>query len=246
MLEKIQNIEGLDAFTQIESMNDTDPGAMQVTFRVEAEEMPFLTQQEGKRVTKNFVRIRQVINLGNLINDRRIRDEVEFDEAKGKWVIKKLYPVQQESDILNFSEQWNAFARGCSAVAVGTPLITLFKHDPSKVDRYKANYIETIEQLAAVTDANIDSLFMGAKADREQAQFFIRRLQEQAPALQINNRFEEMERAAALKDQTIADLKAKLDEVLKSQIEALEGKKEKAKPGRKAKEAPLPTNIEGL
>lgn len=243
-LEKISHIEGLESYANIESPDDTNPGAMQVTFRVEAEDMPFLTinNPDGTVVRKNFVRVREVINLGNLINDRRICDEVEF--VDGKWKVKRLHPAQ--SDIRKYPEAWNAFARGCADLPAGTPLIQLFKHDPSLVARYAGYHIHSIEQLAQMTDGNCDQLFMGAKENRAQAQFFLRRLNDQAPAIAINNKLEEKDRQIELQARQLAELTAKLDELLRADIE----KREESKPAKAAKkmkpQAEPTTPIEGL
>lgn len=243
MLEKVTHIEGFEGFQSTESPDDTNPGAMLVEFYVESEVMPYLSEQAGQEVRRNFVRLKETINLGNLINDRRIRDEVEYVESERRWKVKKLHPSM--SDIRKYPDYWNAFARDQKDIVIGTPLTLMFKHDPSLVERYKANHIYSIEQLAAVTDANCDQLFMGAKKNRDEARAYLRRIQETAPSIQINNRMDELESTISAKDRQIAELTSRLDEILRSQIAELEPKKKTA--GRKPKSEPeIDTHIEGL
>lgn len=253
MLQKTTEIEGLDSFENVDSPDDTNPGAMQVSFELISEEMPYLTSQSGKIERRNFVQVKEVINLGNLINVRRIKDDVYFDTEQKRWKVKKLDPAM--SDIKKYPDAWNHFARGNTGMLIGTPLLMLFRHDPSRIEQYHAIHIRSVEQLGALTDANCDGLFMGAKKDREDARFYLRRIAEAAPSIEINNKFEELERSNKLLAKQNAELTQKLTQLLEADVKKLEGKSakgtKKGKVAKSEKSEPvsvdeLPSGIEGL
>jgi uncharacterized coiled-coil protein SlyX len=210
MLQQVTHIEGLKSFADIEMQNDTDPSATLITFEVREEEMPALTAQKGEVVRQNFVWIEKVINLGNLIIKRRINDSVEYDKVEHKWKVLKLYSPQSESDIMRYPNEWNAFARGTVDEVVGSPLSLLFKSDPAKVTTYKAKYISTIEQLAALTDANLEGLGLGGRSDRDAAQRYVSKIASQAPAREMNARLESLEAEIARKNKEMEALSAQL------------------------------------
>ncbi len=206
-LEKITYIEGLDSsYEDIELMNDTPLGVTKVKFFLKSEDMPFLSEKEGRVIRKNFVWIEKIINLGNLIIQRRCKDIVEYDENTGKWAVRKL-ASGMESDIKLYNNEWNAFARGASSDIIGTPLEFLFKNDPSKVEGYKAKHVHTIEQLSQFSDVHIQDVGFGTRQDVEMAKYYMKKIQEQAPAIELNNKFEE-------KDSEIRYLKNQLNETI--------------------------------
>lgn len=206
-LEKITHIEGLDSsYENIELMNDAPLGVTKVKFFLKSEDMPFLSEKEGRVIRKNFVWIEKIINLGNSIIQRRCKDIVEYNEENGRWVVRKL-ANGMESDIQLYSNEWNAFARGAASDIIGTPLEFLFKNDPSKVEGYKAKHVHTIEQLSQFSDTHIQDVGFGTRQDVEIAKYYMKKIQEQAPAIELNNRFEE-------KDSEIRALKSQLSEAL--------------------------------
>lgn len=194
--------------------NDTDPGAVRASFHIEAVYQPFESEKQGKRITKNVIFIKEVVNLGNLINYFPIYDEVAFES--GKWKVIK-FAIQ--SHIKKYPKEWNAFVRGTTEDVLGTPLSTLFRHDPSKVESYKAYHITTIEHLAACTQAHIDGMGMGARADVEKAKAFLDKSREAMTGGDI---------AASLqdKDRKIAMLEAQQKDLVKKMTEYMERERE--------------------
>lgn len=233
MLKEFTGIEGLSGFEALDLINDTDPGVTQIVFDVKTEEMPALSEKEGQIVRHNFVWITKTINCGNLIVSRRIYDKVEFDKTENKWKVLKV--GKPESDILKYPEQWNAFARGTTDIEIGTPLLLLFRTDPSRAEFYKSKYISTIEQLAACTQSHIETLGMGALEDVKRAKAYMSKLQEMAPGIQANGRLSELERENNSLKAQLADLSDKLTQLLTRELEADTPAPIK-KRGRKAKE----------
>lgn len=215
MLEKIQNIEGLDIYQDFELFDDTPPGETIVKFQLVAEDMPFLTAQAGHIVRKNFVYIYKEKDLGRTSFRRRIRDGVEFDEATNKWVIKKLAP---NSDIKQHPNEWNAFYRGTHDNEIGSPLLLMFKNDPSRVEFYKSKHIITVEQLARVGHTNATELGMGVSDDVKKAKMFLQKIKEQAPVLEMNAKLEEKDKRIAQLEAQVGELAGKLTELIDLQL----------------------------
>lgn len=235
MLQETPHIEGFEgSYEDSEMINDVPLGTTLIEFYVKYDDMPAKTMAAGTIVRDNFVYIKKTMNLGNAILDRRVNDTIEWKD--GKWKVKKFAegmvdPTTPVSDIRRYAREWNAFARGNADGASGTPLDFLFKNDPSKVAAYKAFHITTIEQLEACSDANLEQLGMGGREDREKAGRYLEHIRETSKDVALNNKFEVLEAAISAKDKQIADLSAKLTQVLTSQIEG--ATKPKGKPGRK-------------
>lgn len=209
-------IEGAEeAYDQATELpNDTNPADVRASFHVEAVYQPFLSEQQGKRITKNVIFIKEIINLGNLINYFPIYDEVKFED--GKWKVVK-FAVQ--SHIKRHPKEWNAFVKGTTEDVLGTPLSTLFRHDPSKVETYKFYHITTVEHLAACTQAHIDGLGFGARADVEKAKAFLDRSREAMTGGDIAASLQE-------KDRQIAMLKAQHEDLVKKMTEYMTRERE--------------------
>ena len=248
-LQLNETIEGLSTWDdhEIGFENDNITNAMMVHFDVVAEEMPFLTEQEGRLVHKNFVWIFKEKHLGNFQMGRRLRDSVTWDEANQKWVITKLHKSQ--SDIRQYPNEWNAFYRSLKdGGEVGIPLSILFKQDPSKTANYARFKINTVERLAALPAMDLEQLGPSAKMDAEKAKAYLAKVKEQAPMVQVQAKLDEKDAqiAALLKSQ--AALEAKLTELLEAELERKQpAKKVKAKSGKKAKAEVEPeVSVEGI
>ena len=223
MLQKTTHIEGLEGhYEDLQLENDTPPQGVQVRFDVVPVEQTFLTAQENRPVYKDEVYITKEWELGRSRLARKIRDIVEFKD--GRYIVKKL---ARNSDIKEYPDAWNAFARGQSQENIGTPLSLLFKADPSKVEVYKFRHIQTVEQLAGLNSSNAQDLGMDAASDIERAKGFLRRTKEQGASLELNLKLEQMERENSTLKSQLEDLNDKLGQLLSAQIEEA-----KAKPTR--------------
>lgn len=238
MKQQITHIEGLEGeYQDVEMVNDTPLGVTHIEFFPKSEQV----FKDGKYEFKNFVWIKKVVNLGNLIIERRIRDAVEFDDNEKRWKIKELERGDDadgtpRSDIRRYASEWNAFARGSSLSIVGTPLEMIFRHDPTKVLAYKSKHVHTIEQLKSLTDSHIQELGLGAREDRELAVMYLDKIEKARPALEINNRFEQLEAQLAAKNREVSELTAKLTQLLQSHVDGLEKEAKKAPKKSKVKQ----------
>lgn len=181
--------------------------------------MPFLSNQEGKRVEKNFVYMNFVNELGRSTGRKRVNDELKFDEATGKWEIVRLAP-NGNSMIKQYPEEWNAFYDGVSLEEIGTSLDMLFPYDPSRVDMYKRYHIHTIERLANLTESDAVSIGMGGLDDKKKAMKYVERMNAAVTGVQFNAHVQTIEAEnAALKAQ-LADLSEKFARFLESREES--------------------------
>lgn len=226
MLQNTQHIEGLSNYEDFELFDDTPPGEVQVKFYVESEEMPYLSEREGRIIRKNFVHVSAEWDLGRSKWSRRIRDKVEFDDATQKWVIAKL---ARNSDIKRWPTQWNAFMRGSSEDITGTPLSLLFKTDPSKVEMYKFKHISTVEHLASLSEATASDLGMGGREDVQKAKKYLERVKENSSTAKVTAALEEKDRIIHSLQSQLNDLADKFSKFIENQNE------EKPRRGRPAK-----------
>lgn len=220
MLERVTHIEGLDVHEDHELFDDTPPGAVQVRFDVVSEEMPFETSQSGRTIRKNFVYIFKTWELGRSSFRRRIRDKVSFNEATGKWVIHKL-GANGQSDIRTYPSEWNAFMRGTSQEDFGTPLSLLFKNDPSRVELYRSKHVKTVEQLSSLPESSIQELGMGAREEVAFATQYLEQTKKTGAAMALKAELDQQKQANDSLRSQVADLSAKLTELLNREVEEL-------------------------
>lgn len=123
-------------------------------FFVEPVKMEFKSKQEGRPIfeEREFVRI-------IIPGDRRsMAVEPVNDEHKARW-----------------SKEYAAFKEGREAPLEGTPLKEwpVSSMTAGKAEELAFFHIKTVEQLAAVNDAQLQSLGMGARELRERAKLWL-------------------------------------------------------------------------
>lgn len=120
----------------------------------------------------------------------------------------KLTVVEREVDEIDrrrFASRYEKWLAGAGNVIEGTPLASLPKMTPAKVEEYKFFNIHTVEQLAEAAD-NVGQKFFGFQEDKRSAKAFLELAKGNAP-------IEKMQ--AELKERD-----AKIDE-LQAQVEAI-------------------------
>jgi len=224
MLQKTTQIEGLsDDYREVDLPDDTSPYKIQAKFEVVSEDMPALSAAEGRIIRKNFIHLSCVWDLGRTSFSRRITDTVVFDEATSRWRITMLAPEGQ-SDISVWRDAWNAFARNATEETLGTPLIALFKNDPSRIEHYKSFRIETVERLASTNPTDLDSLGAGSHNDAAKASQYLARAAGNADKMAATYQIDKIQAENNSLRTTVADLSSKLTQLLEAQL-APESKK---------------------
>ena len=248
MLERTVEIEGYrGGYENIDPSDDTHPTANRAWFDVLSVEQPFLTNDiktnpEEKIITKNVVHFFHESDLGRTRLVRPIKDKVEYNEVTGKWVVKKL-AQGNGAYIKKFPEQWNAFARGGKYLQAGTPIESLFRHDPTRADMYRRVYkVETIEQLSGLTEGDADNIGMGARDDRSRARRYIEQTKEAVHGEQAKAQVERLEKLAASQAKQIEDLSSKLTQLLQQQLEAAQSEEVEVEEVRRGRGRPRKEN----
>ena len=121
-------------------------------------------------------------------------------------------PVQ-DYDATRFAAKYANWKANAGVVQEGTPISSLPKMTPSKVEEYKYFSIHTVEQLAAASDS-VGQKFFGFQEDKRSANAFLEIAKGNAPFERMNNELKERD--------------AKIEE-MQSQIEALNKMMTKAK-----------------
>jgi len=128
-------------------------------FELTAVQNNFKTAQEGRPIFEDKVYIR-IRTAGDRLNE--------------------VHREAKDQDKRRFPLQWARYVQGQEQATEGTPLEQWPLMTPGSVRSLKALNVNTVEQLAAVTDGNLDHLGMGARNLREQAQAYLARANEGA------------------------------------------------------------------
>jgi hypothetical protein len=158
---------------------------MSVTFYTKAVQSKMKSKEAGRPIfdEKEFVRI---IAPGN---HKSVFDDLVTPEHR-----------------VRFKERYDRFKKGLSQATSGTPLEMWPQMSVSMVAELKAMEIHTVEQLAALPDANAQKI-MGYHELRRRAQTFL----DAAAGEATNNKMqEELEK----RDSEIAALKAQMEQIL--------------------------------
>jgi hypothetical protein len=134
---------------------------------------------------------------------------------------EELWPVLERA-----YEHWK---KGQDEPVDGTPLAAWAGVNSGQADRLKLMHVRTVEDIAALTDSDLEKIGMGARSMREKARAFIANKQGSA----------KIEEALAVRDAENAALKAQIEE-LTSTVKALAaqaGMTERRGPGRPPKQA---------
>lgn len=178
-----------------------DPDQTFPRFHLQAVLNGFKTEQEGRQIfeDKEFV---QIFTPGQA---RSVPNEPVNDEHKRRW-----------------PEHYRAFKEGLELACEGTPIEHWPQSTPAMVANLKVLHIKTVEQLAAVSDAGLQQMGLGARELRQKAQDYLDNASSSAPL--------ERERAlrAAAEEQS-ALLQAQLDQ-LTERLGALETRRGKPAP----------------
>lgn len=112
-----------------------------------------------------------------------------------------------EIDRRRFADKYAKWLAGAGNVVEGTPLSSLPKMTPSKVEEYKFFNIHTVEQLAEAND-NLGQKFFGFQEDKRSAKAFLEIAKGNAPIEKMNAELKE-------RDAKIEELQAQIEAITK-------------------------------
>lgn len=133
---------------------------------------------------------------------RPIYEDREYVSIMVKGQDKQIFWREVTNEDRNrFPNAYQSFQKGVSAPAIGTP-IEMLGLGPSTVESLKQKGVRTVEDLAELGDAALQSVGLGAREMKDRAKAFLNKSSETTTKLQAEN--------DALKAQ-LADLAAKVD-----------------------------------
>lgn len=150
-----------------------DDSGLYVEFHMESIRQGFLSEKEGREIYKDVPHI-TIRTLGSNLNaiTRPVREQSEGN-----------YP----SDPVRFSRQWEAFQAQREQVSEGLPLTEWPALGKSQVLELKTKHIHTVEQLSAISDANLEGLGLGAREIREKARLWLSRATDGKEIMRVIN-----------------------------------------------------------
>jgi len=122
----------------------------------------------------------------------------------------KLSVIERPVDSIDarrFADRYSKWKAGAGNVIEGTPLSSLPKMTPSKVEEYKFFGLHTVEQLAEAND-NLGQKFFGFQEDKRSAKAFIEIAKGNAP-------IEKMNEELKARDSKIEELQAQIEAITK-------------------------------
>ncbi len=122
----------------------------------------------------------------------------------------KLSIVERPVDAIDarrFADKYEKWKAGQGNAVEGTPLSSLPKMTPAKVEEYKFFNIHTVEQLAEAND-NVGQRFFGFQEDKRAAKAFIELAKGNAP-------LEKMNEELKARDSKIEELQAQIEAITK-------------------------------
>lgn len=136
----------------------------------------------------------------------RIRQPGERDE---------IFRPAHDLDRRRFKREWDAYVEGKQALPEGTPLSVLFPVNPEIVENLKFDKIFVVEQLAALSDTQIQNIGMGGRMWTEKAKAYLAAATKGGDYQALAKKVAVLEAADAGKDEQIKALQDALDEATK-------------------------------
>jgi len=166
--------------------------------------------------TENFVAVgRAGSDAGAKVKFYKYEDPNDFsDNPKSEVFCRIEFPGNtsvihdqpvSEAEKKRFAHEWQAFERGQSQKALGTPIENwgFVARHPQKVDHLRHLGFETVEQIAAMAETSLPTIGIGAVELRQKARDFV---------TQSQTGIRKIETA----EEKIARLEAKLEEVVEA------------------------------
>lgn len=132
----------------------------------------------------------------------------------------EVHRVATDEDKAEFPKEWALYSQGKEQMSSGTPIELLPGMDAGRAAGFKVLYINTIEQLAELSDAGLQTAGMGSHEWRKRAQDYLRTRNVVADEL-------------AAEKKRVADLEAKIAKMSEA-MKRMEARLA-AKPARKRK-----------
>ncbi|HEX9572462.1 MAG TPA: hypothetical protein VF994_00110 [Myxococcales bacterium] len=124
----------------------------------------------------------------------------------------------READKFRFKPEWEAFEKGETAPALGTPLDELPFLGMVQREEFKHMGVKTAEQLAAMSDVN-GQKFMGFQQLRRRVQDYLAAAAGEAPLNDMRKELESRDAQIAAMQKQLEELSARLPKVETAEVE---------------------------
>ncbi len=175
-----------------------------VAFFLKAVQNNFKTAQEGRPIFEDREYIR-ILVAGD----------------KGTIVEQPLRPEDKE----RFAAEYRAWKQGLAAPVVGTPIGEWPLVGASQVEELKALHVQTVEALAALSEAGIGGLGLGGRQLRDKAVAWLAATKDAAPLAQLVEERDLLRADNELLQAQIAEMNARLKELEEGRAPARGGRK---------------------
>lgn len=131
-----------------------------------------MVQQSDRRFVR-FFRDMMLNAQASTEAGRPIHEPVDMVEIIHPGERDRHHVRVHEGHKLEFAAKWAAYQAGLQPIIDGTPIETLYPHEPGLVTQFRALHIFTAEQLAGLTEQGISRLGMGGRKHVERAAKFL-------------------------------------------------------------------------
>lgn len=104
---------------------------------------------------------------------REIYVRADYVRIKHPGEKDEIFRPAHGGDRRRFKRQWEAYECGETIVPEGTPLAVLFPRNPEIVKNLEHDKIVTVEQLAGLTDTQIQNIGIGGRQFTDKAKAFL-------------------------------------------------------------------------
>ena len=98
---------------------------------------------------------------------------VDYVRIKHLGETDEIFRPAHDGDKRRFKRQWEAYECGETATPTGTPLSVLFPRNPEIVKNLEFDKVVTVEQLAGLTDTQIQNIGIGGRMFTDRAKAFL-------------------------------------------------------------------------
>jgi hypothetical protein len=105
--------------------------------------------------------------------NRPVYVKVDYVRIKHLGEKDEIFRPAHDGDKRRFKRQWEAYECGEEAAPIGTPLSVLFPNNPEIIKNLEFDKVITVEQLASLTDTQIQNIGLGGRQFTDRAKAFL-------------------------------------------------------------------------
>lgn len=147
--------------------------------------------------------------------NRPVNKQVDYVRIRQPGERDEINRPAHNGDVQRFRNHWQAYQEGRQAIPEGTPLSILFPNNPEIVENLKYDKVFVVEQLADLTDTQIQNIGMGGRQWADKAKTFLKAANSGRGFATLNAKLDQLEAKSAADSEKIKALEAALTEATK-------------------------------